>query len=229
MLLFGIAFAYPQESSATTKYKIDLPKTFWIGQDEEWLRLVDQDDGIVYIDGIKQSKKGVFSITKEDYLDENDNTHYDIYVKPAKAGKTKLTVNYSDVEGTQGTVSASFKVKKYPNEIKKLVVNGRSIKIGKKAKNRFGCRVKTKGTRTSIMLKPSKGWKITSVSSVLSRGEDDDIRSYKSVTKKKITKKTVSRGKKVKFPKDWVVLNVCVTMTNKNQETIDYNVTFYRD
>lgn len=236
MLMIACMPFLAQEASAETEYRIDLPGTFWIGQDEEWLRLTDKDGGSADIDSITQSNK-VFRVSKDKYQDENGNTHYDVYIRPVRTGSTRFTINYTDEDGAQRVMTTKkFRVKKYPKEIKSLIVNGHKIKTekkaklpnGKKADTRYAYCVKNKGVKARIKMKLNKGWKITDVSSVLSRGNDDDIRSYEKVTKKIITKQTVTNGKKIVFPKSWEELTVCVTM-KKNGETIDYCVVFFRD
>ena len=123
MILMMFVLAMPQEASAAAEYSIDLPKTFWIGQGEEWLRLTDRYGGHADIDRITQSSKGLFSVSKDKYLDENDIPHYDVYIRPARAGRTTFTIEYTDDEGSKRVITKTFRVKKYPNEIRQLSVN----------------------------------------------------------------------------------------------------------
>ena len=237
-ILLGAASVCTAEAYAESTYVIDpeMPKSFWVGMEEETLTLRDKDYGSADITGVQQDPEGIFRITRSKYLNEKDKVCYDVDIEPVRAGRTTLTISYLDEDGESHDLSHTFRVKNYPNEIKKLTVNGNVIKTakkavkpnGKKADTRFSYTVRTKGTCGSIKIRLKKGWKISSVSSVLSRGNDDDIRDYKKVTKKSITKKTVTRGSKIYFPQNWDDLHVTVTMKNKTGDSIDYYVCFTR-
>ena len=237
-LLLGTVFACTVAADAETAYTIDpeMPKMFWVGMREMPLTLKDNNGGKADITDIKPGDPGVFIIIRDEYLNEKGVACCNVSIKPVKAGITTMTISYIDVSGAARELTNTFSVKNYPNEIKKLTVNGHVIKTakkavkpdGKKADTRFGYTVRTRGTCERIRIKLKKGWKISSVNSDLSRGNGDDIRSYKEVTKKSITKKTVSRGSKIYFPKNWDDLFVTVTMKNKAGDSIDYRICFTR-
>ena len=221
---------------AENLYRLTLPKTFWIGQDEEWLQLTDGGGGTVPIDTITQSNPGIFRVRKDPFRDEKDIRHYDVYIKPARAGSTTFEIGFTDEDGTSHVMRRTFTVKKYPGAIEELRVNDLLVKTGKKAKllngrrsdTRFVCSVKIKEKTGTVRIKTKKGWRISSVSSWLGRGNDDDIRDYKKVTGKSITKKTVMTGKRIAFPETWETLVIVVTLKNKNSEAIDYRICFER-
>ena len=217
--------------SKTSSYMLDLPGTFWMGQEEEELWLRDEKGDKAIIDSLTFSKPGVFRVRKDRFLDEDDNVHYDYEIKPAKPGGTTMTVGYTRPDGTAGQIMRELKVKEYPNPIRSLAVNGKKISLkagirdgaGGKADQRYVCRVKNKNTAGHVRLSLKKGWKITGVSARLSLG--DSNRNYSG----KITKKVIIEGRNFSFPGPWDILSIAITLKNLKKETLDYTVCMYRD
>lgn len=209
--------------AAGEKYTIDMADTYWLGQADDRVRVLDKDGCEVFLDGMKLGNKSLFKVERDKFLSEDDITHYEYDFTPVKAGKTTVTFFFTTEDKQKKSVSKTVNVKKYPKEIKSLKVNGKKINTSKKAK-RFTCDVKAKSTKCSIKLATKKGWKLTKVRSTVSIGSGDWYMNYS----KKITKKMLKKGTKFKFPKKYDDLYVYCTMKNSSGDTIDYNVHLWR-
>lgn len=111
----------------------------------------------------------------------------DVYVSPEKPGKSKVTVTY-EINGKKKKLEQVITVKRYPNPVKKIMVNGKRVKSTGDM-----CRIETlknrKGkAKVKITLKP--GWVIVKEESRVEMGHNGEIVAIKrfkngmTVTKK---------------------------------------------
>lgn len=128
-------------------------------------------------------------------------------LQPLKAGKSKITVKYKVGSKTK-KVSATFKVKKYPNPYASILVNGKKIDIKKNKFNYFVDGYKKASAKVKV--KPAKGWTI--LGSTLWVG--DKNKDYKD-------------GKSFKTPKG-KYSSVNYVLQNAKGEVIYYNIVFAR-
>ena len=98
---------------------------------------------------------------------------WDVCVSPHKPGKSVVTVVYK-FGGKKHTVKGTFTVKKYPNALKALTLNGKPIDL-KNNKYEADCTANGKSTVT-IKATPAKGWKVLNPIEIRSEGY-----SYKTV------------------------------------------------
>ncbi len=112
------------------------------------------------------------SIIKAGCDDRNDAGS--LWIKPLKAGKAKITVKYKS-GGKTRSVYARFTVKKYPNPLAWVKINGKAIDL---KKNKLGYDVNNY-TKKSITVdyKLSSGWTVKSRS--VAKIESDDIKDSK--------------------------------------------------
>ena len=114
-------------------------------------------------------------------------------------------------------IKKTITVKKYPNQIKSLKVNGKAVKV---SENKYFLDSKTGKTSVKIKMALKKGWKIKNV----------EAYAYtKNYTEKKIsaTKKAISKGSAISFPKKYRELHVTVNMS-KGKDVVSYTFYFYR-
>lgn len=222
MMICGVFAGGQTAAAAEQTYRIDVPGLMWMGQAEESVYVYRASGEMVMLDDLTFSDETIFRVRSEEYRDEFEKVHYDYEIKPAKTGKTVMTVSFADEEGTPVTLAKELRVKKYPYEIRSLKVNGKKVKI--KGSKRFEYSVKDKKTSGCVKLTPKKGWKVTRVKSTLSVGYGDKFKDHS----KSITKKMILKGKTFKFPKKWDDLFIRITMKNGKGETIQYGIHMYR-
>ena len=135
------------------------PVTVWLGDKDIGypIDLLGAPEGAkVEIVSVKSAKKKILK-ARIDYEDEAF-----VSLKGLKAGKSKVTVNYT-VDGEAGSASRTYAVKKYPNPFAALTVNGKKVKFKRdpffRLVNNFT------GTETKISYKLAKNWAVDSVNS----------------------------------------------------------------
>ena len=122
--------------------------TIWMGRSEYWpswsgLR------GASKLVSITSSKKAVLGVKKGDSLGN-------CTLLPKKPGSAKVTVVVK-VNGKKMTLSANYTVKKYPNALKELKVDGKKVDL---KKNKFGAQVNVSKKKVKLDYKIAKGWKV---------------------------------------------------------------------
>ena len=158
----------------------------------------------------KSSDRKVAKITE-------DSGYYTVYAK--KPGKTRITVKYKWDNGETGKIAKNFRVKKYPNQIKSLKVNGKSIKTT--GEERYWYSELCYKTYAKIQLSLRKGWKIAKVEGAYYDSKDDRYRNIKNV------KKLVKAGKSIRFPKKYRYMDIKIEM-KKGTEAISYQIRLFR-
>lgn len=101
---------------------------------------------------VTSSRKDIVKAGCDDKADAGS-----LWIKPLKVGKSKITVKYTS-GGKAKSVSATFTVKKYPNPLAWVKVNGKKVNL---SKNKLGYDV-NKYTKNSITIdyKLSNGWTV---------------------------------------------------------------------
>lgn len=194
VLLSAAAFSVSAESG---KIKLET-HTYWAGTPAAYTVFAENLPDNAKLVSIKSSKPGVLSAEKW------GSDKWDCAVTPLKKGKSTVTVTYK-IKGKKVKVSGVFTVKPYPNAIKKLVYNGKSISL---KKNKFEADKISKTTKkVSIKVTPAKGWKLRSPIEILSEGG-----SYK----------TLKNGKSVKISPKKPRVAALITLENKKGEEFDY-------
>jgi len=81
-------------------------------------------------------------------------------IRPLKPGKSKITLKYK-YKGKKYTTSAVYTVRKYPNAVKAVYINGKKVKLKKKS---YKYKLKNyKGSKVKVKVVTNKGWKISHI------------------------------------------------------------------
>lgn len=155
---------------------------------------------------------------------EKDGTSlYNLHLEPKKVGKSTVTVKYK-YKGKTYTIRKVCKVKKYPDAIKSLKVNGRSVDLDNE-EFRFDYDISEyKKTSAKIKLTPDSGWKIQSVDMTIF---NDTYDNYKEIKPSVIKKGTAISCSKKKCSYCVFIHLECTKGSNKG-DTFTYNVRFLR-
>ncbi len=166
---------------------------------------------------LKSSNPKVIKVVKRD--------EYHTDIMPLKAGKATLTakiVDFLDDEDKEQTVKRTIKVKKYPNQIKSLSVNGKKVKLSGNKRYEYVVNNFNK-TTASVKLELKKGWKIKAIRAMAS-----DTNKEKDLDLKKVVKKNYKSGKSFKVPKRYDNTRIWFIMKNSKGEEITYVVRLLR-
>ena len=205
--------------NAASTWKISAPSEIWAGTSGV-IKVTNDEGKEAKIKSVKSSNENVIVIKKQSWVTEKEGEYQDVYVMASqKKGKATITVKYK-APGSKKTktLTKKVKVKKYPNEINSLVVNGKKINVDK---HKFSVSRKTSRKAVTVKLALQNNWKVSNVSGT----------KYKSGTGKyvdvKVTKKMLANGSEIKFPSKYDNMVINVTM-KKGDETITYSVSFHR-
>ena len=197
-------------SAANDDWKLGcygLEGDFWTGYSGSLYLYSDDVEYNEDIISAKSSNTKVAKITKEIDVDT-----YLYFLECKKAGKTTITVKFRTPDGDK-TLKKTITVKKYPNEFKSLKVNGKKVNI-KKNKFYYNCTTSKKTVSIKGVLK--KGWKIRKI-------EAKRYDKYANESNVKITKKMITKGSSIKFPKKYQELYVNVYLY-KGKSKINYEM-----
>ena len=218
---FGMMCFSTWETKAADNWELSSPDTFYVGQREFYLDVGNYDDASgetdwATITSAKSSKKSVVKIKSDTWEGEDGNPVKAYSMKFLKAGKAKITVNFQKSNGSAGSITKSVTVKKYPNQIKSLKVNGKTIKTSKGIKRYEYYVTKFKKSKVNVKMALKKGWKISDVYvSVYNskNGKSKDI---------KVKKSAVKKGTGIKLPKGYDNMNINIYMSKGKQEISYY-------
>ena len=149
--------------------------------------------------------------SRTDIIQVNDGEPW--YMHAVKAGKSKITVKYRLKSGTVKSVSATLTVRKYPNAIKAIRLNGKKLDI-KPAENIEYQAHGYKKTATTLAVSANTGWKVDKITLYLDRNRE-------TVKTLDITKKN---GKSVKTAKSYDVLQYVILFRNTKTGVIYHSV-----
>ena len=193
------------------------PDTFWVNNPYNYTGIenFDEENGDV-INSVTSSNPSVLSAKKDS---SGDFFGWKLISK--KPGTAKLTVKLT-VSGKAYTISQSYKVKKYPKAIKKLKLNGKTVKVTAKKKAWELNKKKYKKSYVKVKVTPKKGWKV--MYATVSMGDYKDLYSYKD-----LKKSVIKKGKKIKFPKKYKWATLTLMIYNEKQDAYFlYYVNLYR-
>ena len=184
------------------------PRTLWAGCEYySGVDFVDMPESAKIV-SIKSANKSVIKVVKE------GSGLYDHYLEPLKAGKSKITVKYK-YKGKTATISATYTVKKYPNPMTWVKVNGKKLNI--KANKYYYDFEKYTKTKATVTIKLAKGWSIVDTWGFIQDPDDDS--TFEEFSPKS--------GKAFKLPKGYMGC-VFFTLGNKKGEELQYGVRFDR-
>ena len=172
--------------------------TYWAGAPYSYTVFTENLPDDAKLVSIKSSKPKVLGVEKW------GTDKWDCAVQPLAPGKSKVTVVYK-IDGKKVTVSGTFTVKKYPNAIKKLTFNKKTISL-KKNPFEIDC-FSTAAKTNTIKVTPASGWTLVSPIEILSEGS-----TYKSAKNGK------SFGISLKKPR----VSALITLRNKQNEEFEY-------
>lgn len=185
-----------------------VPETLWAGCEYYNSLYIENLPESAKLLTIKSSKPDVIKVVKE------GSGLYDHHLVPLKTGKSKISVKYKSGSKT-GTIAATFTVKKYPNPLSFVKINGNKIDI--KSNKYYYTVNKYTGTKTTITVKPAKGWKIDSTWGYMEKADNNsDFSEFSPRSGKAFTiKKGYNAG-------------AFFTLVNGKNERIQYGINFYR-
>ncbi len=141
---------------------------------------------------------------------------------PVKAGKAKITIKYK-YNGKPYTLKKTVQVKKHPNAIESITLNGNSIYL-KKQKNRFNYDVKKyKKTSAKVKIKPASGWECTGAYMCTRKGKSDKYKDLKPSVFKKGSSISIKKG----YDAYMNISLVCTSGDNEG-DTFTYIIRLYR-
>lgn len=204
--------------SAASSWDINFPEKMWVGEDPYWVGLwKENNEGIAT--AVSSSKSSVVAVKKEKYRDEKGKTQTAFYVKPESVGTAKITIKFKTKSGKKLSTSRTVSVKKYPNHIKSLKVDGKTVNV---SKNKYlYLKGKFKKDKVKINMKLKDGWKIVDVWGNcwdMDSGKIQEIKNAKSLLKK---------GSAIKFPKKYSDFELMIGMS-KGDYYISYHVRLSR-
>jgi len=207
LLVFAaFTFALPQEAGAASgKWELMMSSDVYAGDPTPHSVEVGNTKTNKYatVKSVTSNNSKVIKITKDVY---EGKTFYSAFFK--KTGKATLTVKYKIPGGKTATLKKTIKVKKHPNMMKSLSVNGVNQSISKYKFNYVDRNYTNTSVKIKIALK--KGWKIEDVSARASSmtGKEKNI---------KVSKSTFTKGKAFSFPNGYDWLDVNILMSNGNR------------
>lgn len=217
-LLLALFVALGMTSTVFAKEVRDGDVIYFVDPDKVYVGYMNyigaysEEDYDVTLTSVTSSNPEVGKIVKE---------NGDYFVKGIAAGKITVTGNYT-CNGKTGSLSIPVTVSKVPKLFKSLKVNGKTVNL---KKHPFGMNKKVpKATKVKIKAPANSVWKVKSVSATAYKSAKD----WKGA-KIKVSKATIQKGKKFKFPKKYRNMIVTVKLVNKKTgEKEWYTVQFYR-
>ena len=148
--------------------------------------------------------------SKPSVLTAEGTSLYDLCLTAVKAGTSKVTVKYK-VGNKTASISAKFTVKKFPNAIKSLKINGESIDLSFNRYDYFamGYGNQDKNKKMKIDVKTNKGWEVAETYAMLNSSS------------KRINFKN---GKNFNIPKKTMDGEVIILLRNKKGEEFQYSI-----
>jgi len=207
LTVFCLLCVFVDKADAKSSRYISVPDTMFAGQ-TAWLNVYDYNDPTFEgeIVSTKLSKTGILKFKTIESVRG---------CTAKKPGKVTLTVTY-EYEGKKHKISQPVTVKKYPKAIKKLKINGKSVKM---STHKYEVRKKNKSSKPKIKMTLKKGWKIDSITAYAFKGnKSKDI---------KLSKSTLKKGKAIKLPKGYKSMYIFVSMKNSKNESISYEINLY--
>ena len=172
------------------------------------------------ITSVTSSNKKVVKVIKDTYLNEKGKKAAIYHLKYVKAGTAEITVKYTRPNGKKAVIKKTLQIKKYPNMIKSLKVNGKTVKV---SKNKFQYSVTKVKKKTSAKIKMAtrNGWKVREVTA-------DYYGKGKTYKYKELSTSVVTKGTAISFPKKFNYMIIYVYMENESGDQVTYEVDIFR-
>ena len=136
-----------------------------------------------------------------------------------KPGTSVIKVTFKNENGKKQTLKTTLRVKKYPEPIKRLKVNGKSVKL---SENKYGFAGKCSKSTVKVKMAPKSGWVITNV-----YGHYYD-KNWDMKTAN-INVDQIKKGSVIKFPKKYKSMDIYICLRNrKNGDSLEYGIDFNR-
>lgn len=177
--------------------------TLWKGDGENCLQW-EGVNGDAEVVSLKSSNSSVLKVKKAEKL-------WDCTVTPKGVGKAKVTVKVK-VNGKNKSISANYTVKKYPNALTQIKVNGKAVDL---KNNKFEAQVKVTKEKNKVEFKLAKGWRLNS-SGYIYDGNSKFLKLRSGGTVKLTKAQSRSGGAWVNF------------VVSKGDDTFWYTVTLVR-
>ena len=206
------------DAMAQSDWTIGSPDVLWKGADSQWVNVWKGNQNAT-VTKVSSGNTKVIAIEKFKGENEKGKTQTFYYIAPKSTGKATITVNFTTPGGKKLKAKKTIRVKKYPNEITSLKVNGKKVNI---SKNKFRYdKGKITASKVKVALKLKKGWKIANVYGNCwnNSGSFKEIKNAKSLVKK---------GSEIKFPKKYSEFELLIEMTN-GKDMIDYHIRLSRN
>jgi hypothetical protein len=202
LLLTFIAGTFP--ALAAAKVAIVKPETFWQG---DWQRVMLENlpKGAA-IASVKSSRTDIIQVVEAD-----ENRPWMLHA--LAGGKSRITVRYTLKSGAAKSVSATFTIKKYPNAIKYIKLNGKKLPIKPAEDIQYLLQGYNK-TATRLTVAANTGWKIEKITLYLDK--IDGTEKELDVTKK--------NGKSIKTPRSYHVIQYLILFRNTKTGVIYHSV-----
>ncbi len=221
-LVFGMfAFSSGQAYAVGESWVLEMTDTLWTGE-TGWVWVYDENSEEwteALITYMTSSDPAVVKIEKDDGYYEDDQEFTAYCMKGKGAGTATVTVEYDTPDGETGIFTKEVTVKKYPYAIKSLKVNGKKVTV---SKHKYDVTKKVSKSKATVNIKMAlkKGWKISSVGATKwTKGG--------SMSSAKVTKKMLTKGSAIKFPKKYAELWITVGL-KKGSDYFTYTFDFYR-
>ena len=203
---------------AQSDWTIGSSDVLWKGADSQWVNVWKGNQNAT-VTKVSSSNTKVIAIEKFKEKNEKGKTQTFYYIAPKSTGKATITVSFTTPGGKKLKAKKTIRVKKYPNEITSLKVNGKKVNL---SENKFRYdKGKITASKVKIALKLKKGWKIENAYGNCwnMSGSDKEIKNAKSL---------VSKGSEIKFPKKYSEFEILIEMTN-GKDTINYHIRLSRN
>lgn len=209
------------EANADNEWYVSMPEVLWMNNTrttEGNAIGVWKEDKKALVTSVTPASSKIVEVVKVKGENEKGKKQNYFYIVPKAVGKTKVTVQYKLPSGTKKKSTKTVTVKKYPNHIKSLKVNGKKVTISKH-KFRYD-KGKIKKTKIPIELKLKKGWKVVDAwGSVWNNNNSLEIKKAKSKLK---------NGTAISWPKKYTEFELMITMSD-GTDYIDYHIRLSRN
>lgn len=201
------------KATAAEKWYVTVPNVIWIGEDDQIVG-VCRGEKESRVTKVTSSNSAVLKVRTEKWRNEKNKMQTYYFVRAKSAGKATLTIKHS-----KGTIKQTVRVKKYPNHITSLTVNGKKVKI---SDNKFRYdKGNIKSSKVTVKMNLKSGWKITDVWGNCWNMNGGDRSFTKSAS-------VVKKGSAISFPKKYSEFELMIAMTN-GKDTINYHIRLSRN
>jgi len=213
VVAFGMIGVSTSKVNAAGKWMVGVPDVIWIGQDDLAIYVFNEDKES-RVTKVTSNNSTVLKVRTERWRNEKNKMQTYYFIRAKSAGKATITVKHS-----KGTIKKTIRVKKYPNHITSLTVNGKKVNI---SDNKFHyIKGKIKSSKVTVKMNLKSGWKIIDVWGNCWNMNGGDRSFTKSAS-------VVKKGSAISFPKKYSEFELMIAMTN-GKDTINYHIRLSRN